>query len=160
VTNDLKEEFTMWYNGIMSFLLRSPFHSAISSNTMLITWTGNKSGKTYSTPVNYLHQGELLVTTSLRRRTWWRSLRSGQEVTLLVQGKKIRAMPQVFDTDETVIPALVSFLEAMPAYARYFNITLDEQNKPLTGEVERIAPRRVVIHFIPLPPVEVETENN
>jgi hypothetical protein len=144
----------MWFNGIMSFLLRSPFHSAISGNTMLVTWAGNKSGKTYSTPVNYLRQGDLLVTTSLRRRTWWRSLRNGQTVTLLVQGKKLQAIPKVFDTNESVIPALTSFLETMPAYAHYFNINLDEQNKPLSEDIARIAPKRVVVYFTPLPSVE------
>jgi hypothetical protein len=42
------------YNPIVSWLLRSPLQGLMSSSTMLITFAGRKSGKTYTTPVNYV----------------------------------------------------------------------------------------------------------
>ncbi len=42
----------MWYNPIMMWLLRSPLHGMLSSSTMIITYTGRKSGKMFSTPDN------------------------------------------------------------------------------------------------------------
>ena len=48
----------MWYNSIMSALLRSPFHGMLSSQMLLIKVTGRKSGRQYTTPVNYFQQDD------------------------------------------------------------------------------------------------------
>ena len=40
-------------NNAMKFVLRSPVHGMVSKFTLLITFTGCKSGKTYTTPVSY-----------------------------------------------------------------------------------------------------------
>ena len=144
----------MWFNSIVSFFLRSPFHAAFSGNTMLVTWVGNKSGKTYSTPVNYLVKDDTLVTTSLRRRTWWRSLRNGKPISLFFRGKQISAASQVLDTEESVLPALQDILKLAPAYARYFNVALDENNEPSLEDLQREAAKRVIIYFSFLPQAE------
>jgi hypothetical protein len=72
----------MWFNPIMSWMLRSPLHSIVSKNMMLMTYTGRKSGKSYTTPMNYLEMNGGLYTNSYRDRAWWRNLRGGAEVTL------------------------------------------------------------------------------
>ena len=56
----------MWYNSIMMWLLRSPLHGMLSGSTMIITYTGRKSGMTFSTPVNYVRDGNVLWTVSFR----------------------------------------------------------------------------------------------
>ena len=38
-------------NDFMAWVLRSPFHGMLSKGMMLITITGRKTGKTYTTPV-------------------------------------------------------------------------------------------------------------
>ncbi len=43
----------MGYNTLLGWLLRSPFHRMLSGNMMIIRCRGRKSGKVYSTPVNY-----------------------------------------------------------------------------------------------------------
>ncbi|MGE5642713.1 MAG: nitroreductase/quinone reductase family protein, partial [Byssovorax cruenta] len=61
-------------NDFISWVLRSPFHGMLSNSMMLITVTGRKTGKKYTTPVGYFREnGDLLVLTS-RDRTWWRNL--------------------------------------------------------------------------------------
>lgn len=62
----------MWFNPMMKWLIASPLHIFVSKNMMLITYTGRKSGVTYTTPVNYLREGNTLYVTSWRERTWWR----------------------------------------------------------------------------------------
>lgn len=78
----------MWYNSMMKWLLRSPLHGLISKNIMLLTYTGRKSGKVYTVPVNYVRQSDHLSVVSYRHRTWWRNLRGGAPVTLLIQGQE------------------------------------------------------------------------
>jgi deazaflavin-dependent oxidoreductase (nitroreductase family) len=137
----------MWFNTLIRFILRSPLHPWMSASTMLVTWTGHKSGNTYSTPVNYQRQGEQLVTTSTRKRTWWRSLRSGNAVTLLLQGKSKQATARVLENDEAVTPALQTFLENDPRLLNVFNVTLDENKKPRLEDVAKEASKRVIIYF-------------
>ena len=40
-------------NAGMRFILRSPLHGMVSKTITLISFTGRKSGKAYSTPVSY-----------------------------------------------------------------------------------------------------------
>ena len=40
-------------NDFMAWVLRSPFHGMLSNGMMLITVTGRKTGKAYTTPVGY-----------------------------------------------------------------------------------------------------------
>jgi hypothetical protein len=40
-------------NDFMSWFLRSPLHGLLSNGMMLLTVTGRKTGKKYTTPVGY-----------------------------------------------------------------------------------------------------------
>jgi hypothetical protein len=59
----------MWYNSIMAFILRSPLHGLLSGSTMLITYTGRKSGKSITLPTNWVRDENTVFVTSLRART-------------------------------------------------------------------------------------------
>lgn len=63
----------MWYNKPMAWLLRSPFHAFISGGILLLTYQGRKSGRQYSTPVNYSLEEDVYRVVSLRERVWWRN---------------------------------------------------------------------------------------
>jgi deazaflavin-dependent oxidoreductase (nitroreductase family) len=139
----------MWFNPMMTWLLRSPFHSFVSKNTMLITYKGRKSGKAFTTPVNYLRlsdeQGEYLATTSYRERTWWRSLRGGAEVALRVQGKDLAASAEVIEDEAGVSQALGAYLRQWPGVAKYFGVQLEADGQPNMQDVVEAAKTRVVI---------------
>lgn len=48
-------------NKTMKTILRSPIHGMVSKSILLITFTGRKSGKTYTTPVSYSQDGDLVT---------------------------------------------------------------------------------------------------
>lgn len=54
------------YNPVVIWLLRSPFHGLIDKNTVLITFTGRKSGKSYTFPISYVRDGDTLMMISLK----------------------------------------------------------------------------------------------
>ena len=64
-------------NRITRPLLRSPAHGVLSDKLLLLTFTGRKTGRRFSIPMNYTEQGDkiLLVPQSPERKTWWRNLR-------------------------------------------------------------------------------------
>lgn len=91
----------MWYNPIIIAILRSPLHFLVSGMYVLITFTGKKSGKTYSTPVQYKREGQVLKFVTRKSRTWWRNLRDGAPVTMLLRGQQISGRAEVLGGDET-----------------------------------------------------------
>lgn len=136
-----------WYNPIVRFMLKSPLHPLMSGSTMLVTYTGRKSGKQYKLPVSYLRQDNMLTTISDRSRTWWRNLRGGAKVKLLVKGKHLEAVGEAVEIPAAVSEGLRDYLLLAPQFARYFKIALDEEGKPDKRDLEREAERDVLIKF-------------
>ena len=63
-------------------LLRSPLHFLLSGSIMLVTFTGRKSGKVYTTPVQYFRDGDTIIFFTKTVRTWWKNLAGERPVTL------------------------------------------------------------------------------
>jgi deazaflavin-dependent oxidoreductase (nitroreductase family) len=115
-------------NDFMSWVLRSPFHGLLSNGMMLITVTGRKTGKKYTTPVGYYQQdGHLWVITS-RDRTWWKNLRGGVEVGLLLKRKPVTAFAEP-DLDEKSVEArMYQYLRHVPQAAKPLGIRVENGN--------------------------------
>lgn len=137
----------MWYNRLLTTLLRSPFHALLSGSTLALTYTGRKSGKTYTTPVNYVRAGDRLLTTSSRDRLWWRNLRGGAPVWLRLQGREVKALGQAIEDEAAVSEALFAYLAQKPGLAKYFEVALDTGGLPDRDDVARTAKARVMIQF-------------
>jgi deazaflavin-dependent oxidoreductase (nitroreductase family) len=137
----------MWYNKLMIWLLRSPLHGMISRSIMLITYSGRKSGRVYTLPVNYLREDGLFTVISFRDRTWWRNLRGGAQVTLRVMGLDLKAVGEVVEDEERVTRLLLVFLQKLPHYARYFDISSGIDGEPKIEDATEAAMKRVVIRL-------------
>ena len=139
----------MWYNTLLSWLLRSPFHGFLSGSMMLISFRGRKSGKAYSTPVNYFRapgeQGEYLVTFSKPERVWWRNLRDGAQVTLHLQGKTVRGQATASQEVDLAKKFLNFYLTRNPKVARYFDVQMTPENLPEEASLTQAAEKLVVV---------------
>jgi deazaflavin-dependent oxidoreductase (nitroreductase family) len=100
-------------NPLMKGLLRSPLHVVVSRMYLLITFTGRKSGRTYSTPVQYVQEGDTLYIVTSAGYTWWKNLRGGAAVQVLLRGKTVQGYantstePQIISTVlEKIYPGL------------------------------------------------------
>ena len=85
------------YNPLVLLLLRSPLHAAMSNSTMLLTFTGHKSGRTYTTPVNYVREGDELLVVGARGHSWWKNLRGDAVVSVRVRGREMRGEAEAFE---------------------------------------------------------------
>jgi deazaflavin-dependent oxidoreductase (nitroreductase family) len=137
----------MWFNPIMASLLRSPFHALISNNMMLITVRGRRTGRALTTPVNYVRQEEALLVVSFRARTWWRNLRGGAPVELLLAGKQREAVASVAETDSEVVRGLAEIVRLLPSHARPLGIGLDGPGRPKSDDLARAAQSHVIIRL-------------
>jgi hypothetical protein len=135
----------MWFNPIMEWILKSPIHNLISSNTMIIYYTGRKTGKAYHTPVGYQCIGEALLTTSWKDRNWWRNFREGGEAKILLKGKFAGAHIQAFEDEATVIESLKQFIGGNQRAARMFKIDVREDGQLEPEALRKAAQERVII---------------
>jgi deazaflavin-dependent oxidoreductase (nitroreductase family) len=133
------------YNPLMIFILRSPVHGLLDRNTMLITVTGRRSGKSYTAPVNYLTDGNTLLTVSQRHRTWWRNLCGGAPVEVRVKGQTYRALGEACTDDNEVALGLKRYLELAPQIARYIGVGLEPNGQPKCDDLTRAAQERVMV---------------
>ena len=135
----------MWFNPMMIWILKSPLHGMISKGVMLVTVTGRKSGKSISTPTNYLRDGNTLWVISWRDRKWWRNLRGGANVRVLLAGKGVGGRGQVIEGEKEVAQSLFDFYCKVPNVAKYVGINLDTAGLPISADCERAAQKMVTI---------------
>jgi len=137
----------MWYNRFIVWLLRSPLHGMLSKSFMLITVTGRKSGRRYTTPVNYVRDGDTLWVTSLHRRTWWRNLKGGAPVSVLVAERELKGCGEAIVDEQAVAESLLAYFRKFPKSARYFGVTLDAAGQPVPEDCARAAKERVMVRI-------------
>lgn len=134
-------------NQMTGALLCSPLHGMMSGSVMLLTVTGRKSGKPITTPVNYVREGDTLSVTSMRDRQWWRNLRGGAPVTMVLCGKKIRGMATVVEDERAVADGLAARVRASPETAKWLGVTLDAAGNPDYARLDRLSKTRVIVRI-------------
>lgn len=131
-------------NDFMAWVLRSPFHGMLSNGMMLITVTGCKTGKKITLPVGYYREGDYLWIVTDRNRTWWKNLRGGTEVDLLLKRTPVTGFAET-EMEPSAVEAHVSdYIEHIPQSARGFGIRM-EDGKPNTEDVARAARDRLFV---------------
>ena len=120
--HSLRARFSQWFintlvptvfprvNPLARWLLTSPLHPLASWYVMSLRFLGRRTGRAYDVPVVY-HRGEdgVLEAITSRRGVWWRNLRGGADVTVLLRGRDCRARVEVVEDDlDTIEHALRS----------------------------------------------------
>jgi deazaflavin-dependent oxidoreductase (nitroreductase family) len=128
----------------MKFLLRSPMHGMVSKTVLLITFTGRKSGKSFTTPVDYSQEGDQVTIFS--HANWWKNLRGGAPVSVHIQGRELKGLAEpVADDKQAIAAGLAAHLRKVPSDARYYGVTFDENRNPKADEIEKAVQTVVMI---------------
>ena len=131
-------------NQTMKFILRSPMHGVVSKSILLISFTGRKSGKTYTTPVSYSQTGDQVRIFT--HADWWKNLRSGAPVTLRLRGRELKGLAEpVAEDKQAVASGLAAHLRKVTSDARYYGVTFDYGGSPRADEVAKAVQSVVMI---------------
>ena len=131
-------------NRTMKFVLRSPMHSIVDKTILLITFTGRKSGKTYTTPVSYSQSGDQVVIFT--HADWWKNLRNDTPVSLRIRGQELQGLAESIAEDkQSVAAGLAEHLRKVRSDAKYYGVTFDADGNPRSDEVEKAAQMAVMI---------------
>ncbi len=132
-------------NRFVTSMLRSPLH-VFMSGILLITVAGRKTGRAISTPVNYVRDGETLLVTSKTDRTWWKNVRGGAKVTLLIGGKAYQADAIAREDRQGVETKLLRFFQL--SRRTFAGIHLDKDGQPTKPDkFAQVALSRVIIEI-------------
>ena len=133
-----------YLNRTMKLILRSPVHGMVSKNILLITFTGRKSGKTYTTPVSYSQHGNQVYVFT--HATWWKNLRGGAEVGLLLKRRPVTALAEPDLDTKSVEARMHTYLRHVPGAARPLGIRM--QNGTANAEdISRTARDRLFVRL-------------
>lgn len=134
-----------WMNSVMMTMLRTPgVRSLLGKGFMILTVTGAKSGKRYTTPVQYVREGDRLLVLSQRMRKWWRNIPARPEVEVVLRGDTIRARARLAQGDEARA-AIRTVLRGDRRTAKFYGITIDRAGEPDPHGVEQLDEAFVVI---------------
>jgi deazaflavin-dependent oxidoreductase (nitroreductase family) len=134
-------------NFMIRLILSSPLHAMMSKNTLLIHITGRKSGKQYTTPVNYTQQDNLIRLTTQRRRVWWRNFKDRPETAITLRGQRLSGTAKVFENLEEAADGIAKYLRPAPQMARYFDVKQNPDGSFDKTDLLKAAENRVVIEI-------------
>jgi len=138
-------------NPVVKKILRSPLHGVLSQNTLLLEFTGRKSGRKLSTPVSYHSSGGAAHCFTRKSFVWWKNLNSGEPVYVTIKGKRHLLNPEVeAENSEIKGQALRHFLRAVPRDAPHSGVSLDTNGDPSVDDIQRVVSDMVYVR-LPLP---------
>jgi len=135
-------------NPVAKFILRSPLHGLMSSRLMLISFTGRRSGKHYTTPISYVQQGQTLLLGV--GGPWWKNLRGDASVQVRLRGKTCTGRARVWEDEASMTRAYQTILEQNPTQARFMGITATPDGEPDSHDIQRARQRGAAVVEIQL----------
>ena len=135
-----------WMNAAMQFALRTPvLQTWLGRSIALITWTGRRSGRRYTTPVSYHSRDGQVTLLSRPSRTWWRNFHEQPRVELRLAGKACTGRARASLGDESALPRLVEFFEHNARDAKAYGVRLDAQGRVDERDARALLTQVVVI---------------
>lgn len=118
---------------------------------MLVTFSGRKSQRRYTTPVRYIRVGEAVRCFTSSENQWWRNLKGGADVVLRIEGEDKRYYARaIYDEPDKVREALMGYLSHFPQDAAYHDIGLTKNKQLDPQDLERASRNAVVVEARPL----------
>lgn len=137
----------MWFDKVVKTLLNSPFQRVLRDHLLQLTYSGTKTGKLYTIPVNYYPVEDGVIVFSPHQHFWWRNLVGGKPVTVKIDHKELTGTATVVDKTTPIATYFEELLIAKPHLARYFDIGLADSGHPNPEDITKAATQWVVVHI-------------
>lgn len=131
-----------WSNPLTRWMLAGPLHVVMSRRLLLVSFTGRKTGRSYTTPVSYVLDGERLLVPG--GGAWWKNL-GGAPVRVRLRGTWRSVTPEVIRESQAVSETLGRMMAANPAVSVFTGIRRGADGLPAGASVERARSRGFVV---------------
>ena len=135
-------------NPFVSMILRSPLHRVLSSQVLLLTFTGRKTGKLFTIPVYYTREGDTLTLFS--SKSWYKNLRGGRRpVVVHLQGRERTGQAEVIEEREAVLEAAEHLISkyGLKGAGQRIGLALDISPQPTKDELAAALEGRVAMRI-------------
>jgi deazaflavin-dependent oxidoreductase (nitroreductase family) len=139
-------------NPLVLRLLRSRLHRLMSRDLFVLTVTGRRSGRRYTQPLSYVERdGVLHCCTRPAASAWWKNLRGGADVEIVLRGRLQVARATVADaTSEEARDGLRRFLERNPGTSRLlYHVRVAADGSANAEDLAREVSRSIVVRVEP-----------
>jgi deazaflavin-dependent oxidoreductase (nitroreductase family) len=137
-----------WVNGALKLVLRTPgVEGWLGRSVALITWTGRRSGRRYTTPVTYHRDDGEVTVLSRRSRSWWRNFAERPEIELRLAGETVRGRARASVGEEAALPRLIGFLKHNPRDAKAYGLRIDPDGRLDERDARALLAQVVVIEI-------------
>jgi hypothetical protein len=102
-------------NMVPALIIKSPMHRLMSDKYAILTFTGRKSGRAYTTPMAYVRTGNRVFLST--DSPWHRNLAGGAPVTMLLRGRNVTGTAVPAATTDDAAAVLRTLVDAIPSYA-------------------------------------------
>jgi len=131
-----------YFNPFIRWMLGSRAHRMMSGRLMLLSFTGRRTGRLYTTPVSYVREGtDLLVPGG---GAWWKNLTSST-ARVRLQGSWRVVTPEVVREPAAISEVLGRMLAVNPAIAVFTGIRPGHDGRPLAESLDRELRRGFVV---------------
>jgi hypothetical protein len=140
-----------WANSLMKWALTVPgLQSTVGQNVAVLTFTGRRTGKSYTIPVSYYREDDLVTVITKRARRWWHNFETPVEVELRLAGRMYTGKAWITNDNDEILEFMTGYLEKRPIDAKAYGLKKDEITKE---KIAQILPLLAVIR-IEVTPVE------
>ena len=147
----IPEPLFILVNPIVRLLLKSWIHFFWSGNLMLITFTGRKSGRRFTTPVRYVRDGETIRCFTSAENLWWRNLRGGANVVLRIGGQDASYQARTVEGDPVEVKKwLQYYLGLFPQDAAYHDIRVNSDKSLVAADLEKASRNAIMVEAKPV----------
>ena len=140
-----------WANSLMKWALNTPgLQAMVGQGVALLTFTGRKTGKTYTIPVSYHREDDTVTVVTKRVRRWWRNFETAHEVEVRIAGRNYAGKAEATTGEAEALEFMLGYLEKRPIDAKAYGLARSEITR---DKVARIIPHIVLIR-IAISPIE------
>lgn len=136
-------------NPLLGLILRSPLHGPLSEKLALLSYTGRKSGKSYTLPVAYV-QGDARTILLGTQSGWKVNLRGGARVELLLRGRWRAGTSDLVEDQGGMVALSTTMIARAPQYGEITGVALDADGKANAADVATARERGTVVVVIDL----------
>jgi len=121
-------------NRLVRGLLRTPLIARAMGRRLVVLYiTGRKSGRRYVIPIAYTRDGASLLSGS--PFAWGRNLRTGESITIRLQGRLRQADVEVFSSETDVVRLYEHMCRDNCVFASFNKIALDDSGAPSPADL-------------------------
>lgn len=122
-------------NPLVRRLLNSRFAGPMGKQLLLLRYRGRKSGRTVTTPVGYVRQGEWIVMVTSPTYRWWPNFVGGAQAELRLPEGWRRATVEIVTPDDPRYDDVVALQVAKrgPGMLRGFGVEVDDAGRVSPG---------------------------